>query len=1288
MSDKPVKVGSRVQVSGKDVLGTVAYIGTTQFSSGKWIGVVLDEQKGKNNGVVQGKRYFTCDENYGIFVRQSQITDVLDEDPDHQTAAPKAADAERKKVNRLSGIRPPSSIGKISESRSSPSSTPKSISPASSEASLPGPTDKGGDLNVQDASKVIDSPKSEGTTLKPSEISTGQRTEKRHSLIKTPGRIEAEKLLSSSQVSASDMKLSQSIEDKMSDIQQAQETQNLKDEIRDLEEKLETLRIKRMDDKTKLKEFEKTKIQLRQLQEVKLRQQEALSDLQRQLQKSQNEQRDISEAFNRYKDEMADLAETVELATLDKEMAEEKSESLQTEVDGLKEKVEELNLDLEILKGEIAESGTEGVAANFEMKQLEQQNERLKEALVKMRDLSNTEKQDAVQMKKQLEKYMSDNNVAVKEKERTQSDLNDMQNQMMELKDQVDAALGAEEMVEQLTERNLKLEERIKEVEEEKADLEALCDMNEELQESAREMELELREEIDLAAGKIAESQRKYEGAQESLADYETTIAKFRELVCKLQEDNRSLRETSIDVNKDKVATPTLEMFDFKAKFAETKANAKAIDMELRKLEVDQATSHVQYLMSFMPNSFTRRGGDNDAVLTVLLIPRLVCKSELLLRQIRERFQIPDVIDKDDVKTNRADQFSYANRAMYSICVLQTSLHQYESALSSCTVDQFLKIGTLLPELAVNEKPLDSLIELLRKDQLDDTVSLENLEKSIAFFQHLHSVHLAAERIDCSAMMSDICKCLLSGCSTALFDLQRIKLLSAAGGELADISILLRDFEKMLTETQQQTKVIKRRLPSAIDSSMAPLSFSKEVQDELQKLGTQLWLVVRTLHELADMCMQKSVTSYGEGLSTKALDELAESATDNVYERETSGPYKCLKVSVSIVQTICSKLAVSMENGEYDFDGTREKKSIKPINQRAQMVKNELSDAESLKIKFEDKEEDLKEMKRTLKLKQEEISETQIRLASLEKKMENVGKDGDERMDKVQRRLDEATQQLKKRDKEYEETLDALQADIDALEHEKHELKDRLKVLSKKSLLEGLQRQSGLVSGLGNSGSMPPSSSEGGSCVSSGSLQESTVLLDEMESLRQALYHVKMENSVLQALTGRYQLASLPRIRVPKKQSGVSSQTGDRRLSKLTQNAHDMLNKINSICADVKVADISKRHPGESPSTHNVSPASQLLSQATLTTQVQLEANRLQENVTALLAESRKGGKVKTDFSIFPTTSLSKLIHEKSNVAARRIGTVTVPVTAGHGDNIHLLLDTKQVNYLHGKFTR
>lgn len=53
--------------------------------------------------------------------------------------------------------------------------------------------------------------------------------------------------------------------------------------MKDLEEKLETLKMKRNEDKAKLKELEKYKIQLEQLQEWKNKMQEQQAELQKQL---------------------------------------------------------------------------------------------------------------------------------------------------------------------------------------------------------------------------------------------------------------------------------------------------------------------------------------------------------------------------------------------------------------------------------------------------------------------------------------------------------------------------------------------------------------------------------------------------------------------------------------------------------------------------------------------------------------------------------------------------------------------------------------------------------------------------------------------------------------------------------------------------------------------------------------------------------------------------------------------------------------------------------------------
>lgn len=53
-----LKVGQRVELTDKDVRGVIAFYGTTDFARGMWIGVILDEPKGKNNGSVKGREYF------------------------------------------------------------------------------------------------------------------------------------------------------------------------------------------------------------------------------------------------------------------------------------------------------------------------------------------------------------------------------------------------------------------------------------------------------------------------------------------------------------------------------------------------------------------------------------------------------------------------------------------------------------------------------------------------------------------------------------------------------------------------------------------------------------------------------------------------------------------------------------------------------------------------------------------------------------------------------------------------------------------------------------------------------------------------------------------------------------------------------------------------------------------------------------------------------------------------------------------------------------------------------
>ncbi|XP_053981065.1 kinesin-like protein KIF13B isoform X8 [Hylaeus volcanicus] len=68
-----VVVGESVLVRPYSYSGVIAYVGPTEFASGSWIGIELDAPTGKNDGAVNGHRYFTCRPKCGIFVKVDKL---------------------------------------------------------------------------------------------------------------------------------------------------------------------------------------------------------------------------------------------------------------------------------------------------------------------------------------------------------------------------------------------------------------------------------------------------------------------------------------------------------------------------------------------------------------------------------------------------------------------------------------------------------------------------------------------------------------------------------------------------------------------------------------------------------------------------------------------------------------------------------------------------------------------------------------------------------------------------------------------------------------------------------------------------------------------------------------------------------------------------------------------------------------------------------------------------------------------------------------------------------------
>ncbi|XP_070153041.1 CAP-Gly domain-containing linker protein 1 isoform X2 [Polyergus mexicanus] len=71
-----LKIGDRVIVSSMQgsKTGILRYQGPTDFAGGEWYGVELDEPLGKNDGSVNGKRYFECPPKHGLFTVPHKVS--------------------------------------------------------------------------------------------------------------------------------------------------------------------------------------------------------------------------------------------------------------------------------------------------------------------------------------------------------------------------------------------------------------------------------------------------------------------------------------------------------------------------------------------------------------------------------------------------------------------------------------------------------------------------------------------------------------------------------------------------------------------------------------------------------------------------------------------------------------------------------------------------------------------------------------------------------------------------------------------------------------------------------------------------------------------------------------------------------------------------------------------------------------------------------------------------------------------------------------------------------------
>lgn len=509
-------------------------------------------------------------------------------------------------------------------------------------------------------------------------------------------------------------------------------------QIEELEVKIKQLERKRQEDrelKTSLEKAQEEKGRyqgiIEKLQKKYQPQQQELADLKKQLSEAESKGQSVEEL-------QAEHDSIMEMALLDKEMAEEMAEGLQAELEALRSKQEELELEVELLREENVEfskdmSPEERTSAGW--LQMEKENERLRDALLRLRDLTQDREGELKEQVHDLEAQVKEFEAFSKTFDEAKEKLLSSEATADDLRQQLEAALGAEEMIEELTERNMSLQEKLDDLRITVADLEDLRELNDELEINHVEAEKQLADEIDFKDSLLFDRERTAKQQQEALDEADYTINRFRDLVNQLQSDLRDMQASKqiSDTEAADLSTKSRAMLDLNLKLqtSAAKTQVKTIDLELRRLDAQEASEHLGIVQLFLPDAFQ---AERDSVLALLRFKRIAFKAKLVQGFVRERISSYGARGIDESVFAACD-------VMDKLTWVSAMAERFVNAVGTCSVEEFASYEGALYELEPVERALNSYIDALRRDDLKEKDMADELQRSVAVMAHLASLH-------------------------------------------------------------------------------------------------------------------------------------------------------------------------------------------------------------------------------------------------------------------------------------------------------------------------------------------------------------------------------------------------------------------------------------------------------------------------------------------------------------------------------------------------------------------
>ena len=782
-------------------------------------------------------------------------------------------------------------------------------------------------------------------------------------------------------------------------------------EVSNLRKTIMILERKVADSRGKLASLEQVKQERDKYQKIITKLQEKMQPQVAEINGLRKQLKEAEERFGKIEDLQAEHESEMENALLDREMAEERLEHVKLDFATAQERLEMLELENDVLRAE-HEEAIQGITPEERASQgwlaKERENERLKEALGRFRDITREREEELVAQTVALEEELKDFGTVKDEFEESKEKLDKAEGIIEDLRQQLETALGAEDLIEDLTHQNMSLSEQIGELKVIVEDLEALKEINDELEVNHVQNEKEMQEEIDFKSAIISEQLRRAAQQDQAMEDMEYTLSRFRELVTNLQGDLEDIRASHAvtEVESEQLNSRSRAMMDLnmKLQISAAKAQVKTIDLELRRLDAQEAAQHLEIVTLFLPDTYK---ADQNSVLTLLRFRRLTFKANLLQGFIREKINgQPHPGHEDDV--------FYGCDALDKLTWVSSMCERFSTAMGHCSTDAFAKYESAVHELEPVERALNAWIDGLRKDELKEQKCAADLQRTIALLSHLGEVHFTDDLsafADETFMQTLNMQSHLESATIAMTAMktmvQRIVPAESDEDELAhhflkraDLAIGQTRSAKMVAgKAVRALEDLKTRSLSLLPESREAFELGESATRDLATLARQIGL---DLHALLTDEGRADPYTYVEVQNTiqKTTTAISSSSESDLFSTYLAN-LRVLMGQMNDLAALCSDLDQTQE-----FDVNPEPWIVKAQELRSQRIVPVDAEEDNRRLR-----EECNDLRRTVAQREESFSTAQLKIETLESRMRDTQAKAN-RLGELEVDLDRARQKI------------------------------------------------------------------------------------------------------------------------------------------------------------------------------------------------------------------------------------------------------------------------------------